>query len=48
MHHLSKSRLISAWQCAKRLWLEINDPDEKIVTPDMQITDVLDRALREV
>jgi len=36
MHHLSKSRLISAWQCAKRLWLEINDPDEKLVTPQMQ------------
>jgi hypothetical protein len=36
MHHLSKSRLISAWQCAKRLWLEINARDEQILTPNMQ------------
>jgi hypothetical protein len=36
MHNLSKSRLISAWQCAKRLWLEINARDEQILTPNMQ------------
>lgn len=27
--YLSKSRLISGWQCPKRLWLELNEPDEK-------------------
>ena len=36
MPNLSKSRLISAWQCAKRLWLEINARDEQIITPNMQ------------
>ena len=28
-HHLSKSKLISGWQCGKRLWLEKYAPDEK-------------------
>jgi hypothetical protein len=28
-HYLSKSKLISGWQCGKRLWLEKNAPDEK-------------------
>lgn len=32
MRHLSKTRLLSGWQCAKRLWLEINKPDEKVVS----------------
>jgi hypothetical protein len=36
MPNLSKSRLISAWQCAKRLCLEINARDEQIITPNMQ------------
>jgi hypothetical protein len=30
--YLSKTKLISGWQCAKRLWLEINDPEAKVVT----------------
>ena len=27
MHYLSKSKLISGWQCGKRLWLEKNQPE---------------------
>ncbi len=27
IHYLSKSKLISGWQCGKRLWLEKNQPD---------------------
>jgi len=25
-HYLSKSRILSGWQCQKRLWLEVHDP----------------------
>jgi hypothetical protein len=32
MHYLSKSKLISRWQYPKRLWLEINAPDEKQIS----------------
>ena len=27
-HYLSKSKLISGWQCGKRLWLEKNAPEK--------------------
>jgi len=33
---LSKSKLISGWQCHKRLWLEPNEPDEKIFSAATQ------------
>ncbi len=36
MHYLSKSKLISGWQCPKRLWLEINEPDEKQISAATQ------------
>ena len=32
-HALSKSRILSGWQCHKRLWLEIHDPGQAVVTP---------------
>ena len=35
-HYLSKSKLISGWQCPKRLWLELNEPDEKIISAATQ------------
>ena len=33
---LSKSRLIAWRQCSKRLWLEVNRPDLREITPDME------------
>ena len=33
---LSKSRVLAARQCPKRLWLEVNRPDLRVVTADMQ------------
>ena len=36
LHYLSKSKLISGWQCGKRLWLEKNAKDEAVVTPATQ------------
>ena len=33
---LSKSRVLAARQCPKRLWLEANRPELLIVTPDVQ------------
>ncbi len=36
MHYLSKSRLISGWQCGKRLWLEKYQPDDAVVDEGMQ------------
>lgn len=33
---LSKSRLISWRQCPKRLWLEVNRPDLRVITPDLE------------
>ena len=33
---LSKSRLISAWQCPKRLYLEKHRPDLAVITPQME------------
>ena len=32
LHYLSKSKLISGWQCGKRLWLEKNQPDDADVS----------------
>jgi len=31
-HTLSKSRILSGWQCHKRLWLEIHDPEKARVS----------------
>ncbi len=31
-HYLSKSKILSGWQCQKRLWLEIHDPDKAEVS----------------
>ncbi len=36
MIRLSKSKLISGWQCPKRLWLEINEPELKEVSPQTE------------
>lgn len=36
MHRLSKTKLVNAWQCGKRLWLEKYRPELSVVTPDMQ------------
>ena len=36
-HYLSKTKLISGWQCPKRLWLELNEPDEKIVSAATEV-----------
>jgi hypothetical protein len=33
---LSKTRVLAARQCPKRLWLEVNRPDLRVITPDMQ------------
>ncbi|MCB1775613.1 MAG: DUF2779 domain-containing protein [Gammaproteobacteria bacterium] len=33
---LSKSRILAARQCSKRLWLEVNRPELRVVTPDIQ------------
>jgi hypothetical protein len=33
---LSKSRVLAARQCPKRLWLEVNRKDLRVVTPDAQ------------
>ncbi|MGB5589330.1 MAG: DUF2779 domain-containing protein [Gammaproteobacteria bacterium] len=33
-HHLSKSRMLSGWQCAKRLWLETRHPEYADVSRD--------------
>lgn len=29
-HYLSKTKIISGWQCSKRLWLELNEPEERV------------------
>ena len=31
-HFLSKSKILSGWQCQKRLWLEVHDPDKALVS----------------
>ena len=36
MQHLSKSKIISGWQCAKKLWLEVHDPDRAEVDPALE------------
>jgi len=36
MRHLSKSKLISGWQCPKRLWLEIHKPDAGEFSPQTE------------
>lgn len=33
---LSKSRLVSAWQCPKKLYLEIRRPDLAVITPEVE------------
>jgi hypothetical protein len=33
---LSKSKILSGWQCHKRLWLELHEPDKAIETPSMR------------
>lgn len=33
---LSKTRVLAARQCPKRLWLEVNRPDLRTITPDTQ------------
>ncbi len=33
---LSKSRILSGWQCRKRLWLEIHDPEKAVTTPSAE------------
>ena len=33
---LSKSRILSGWQCHKRLWLEMHEPDKAEETPSMR------------
>ena len=33
---LSKSRMLSGWQCRKRLWLEIHDPEKAVTTPSAE------------
>ena len=35
-YRLSKSKLLSGWQCRKRLWLEIHKPDELEFSQDTQ------------
>jgi len=35
-HYLSKSKLISGWQCGKRLWLEKYQPTDAVIDPAMQ------------
>ena len=35
-HYLSKSKLISGWQCPKRLWLEIHKPELLEISPQTQ------------
>ena len=32
-YHLSKTKILSGWQCRKRLWLEVHDPDKAEVSP---------------
>jgi hypothetical protein len=32
-HYLSKSKFLAGWQCPKRLWLEVHDPDKAEVNP---------------
>jgi len=52
---LSKSRVLAVRQCPKRLWLEVNRPDLRIVTPDVQrrlnqghrLNDVVHRLIPE-
>lgn len=52
---LSKSRVLAARQCPKRLWLEVNRPDLRIITPDVQrrfdqghrLNDVVHRLIPE-
>ena len=52
---LSKSRVLAARQCPKRLWLEVNRPELRIVTPDVQrrfdqghrLNDVVHRLIPE-
>lgn len=31
-HQLSKTRMLSGWQCAKRLWLDAHEPGEAVVS----------------
>ena len=35
-HYLSKSKLLSGWQCSRRLWLELNEPDEQQISATTQ------------
>jgi len=36
MQYLSKSKLMSGWQCPKRLWLEVFEPERAEVGPGLQ------------
>jgi hypothetical protein len=45
---LSKSRVLAARQCPKRLWLEVNHPDLRTVTADMKRRFGLGHHLNEV
>jgi hypothetical protein len=33
---LSKSKILSGWQCPKKLWLEVHDPDKAEVDPALE------------
>jgi hypothetical protein len=35
-YYLSKSKMLSGWQCHKKLWLEIHDPDKGEVDESME------------
>ena len=35
--HLSKSKLILGWQCPKRLWLEVNAPEDSHYAPESEV-----------
>jgi hypothetical protein len=44
---LSKSRLLSMFQCEKRLWLEVHKKDLLQTTPDLQAVFDIGHTLRE-
>lgn len=33
---LSKSKILSGWQCKKKLWLEVHEPDRAVVDPSLE------------
>ena len=48
MHYLSKSKLISGWQCGKRLWLEKYQPDEAEVSDRTEAVFAIGNQVGEV